>query len=137
MKPALATIIIVAAVLAFEVGSFAMMNMGASNHANCLAAIPGSAACVGGMDPIQFAVTHINAFLGASLGITGSVTLAFFALFVLFARLSIGDVLKDPAISIIASRISFEKTAESITKQRHWISLHERRDPSLVFAAST
>lgn len=136
MKSALATIVIFTAILTLAAGGFVMANMRMGNHANCLAAIPGSAPCAPGMDPLQFAITHMNALLGALLGIAGSLASAFFSVLVLFAWLSIPGAPKDSLINAISSRVYFEKTADSITKQRYWMSLHERRDPLLSFAAS-
>ncbi len=137
MKSALATIVILTAVLALVAGSFVMINMGAGNHANCLAAIPGSPQCIGGMDPFQFAITHINALLGASLGIVGSLILGLFASLMLLAWLAAPDLANLASAAVNYARIFSDGNIGSIRKQRRWISLHEKRDPSLAFAAST
>lgn len=130
MKPALATMIIVTAILALVAGSFAMINMGSGNHANCLAAIPGSPKCIGGMDPLQFAITHINAFLGVSLGIVGSLTALLLVSLVLLAWLAASDAATPAAASSYFSKIFAEEHARGIQKQLRWISLLEKRDPS-------
>ncbi len=135
MKSALATVVVLTAAVALASGGFAMGTMGPGSHANCLAAIPGSAPCVGGADPIQFAVAHVSAFLSASLGVAGPLTLAFLLLSMLFAWPPAADALAASATGAAFSRI-FSGTAERMGKQRHWISLHEKRDPSLAYAAS-
>lgn len=136
MKPALATTIILATILAITTGSFVMSRMmNASDHANCLSSIPG-VTCVSGMDPFQFAITHINTLLGVSLGVISSLALTFLAVLILLAWLTV------PALSGLSPetahylRIFTERTMRSVRKQRHWISLLEKRDPSIVFAAS-
>ncbi len=134
MKSALATMVIVTAVLALVAGGFAMATMGAGNHTNCLAAIPGSPECVNGMSPIQFVEMHINTLLGASLGIVGSLAFSFFALLVAFMWLTISAA-TDP-LFMVSRRLSIISNARAsgIGKQRHWISLLEKRDPSLLCA---
>ena len=134
MKPALATMIIVTAILALVAGSFAMINMEPGSHPDCLAAIPGSAKCLGGMDPLQFAITHINALLSASLGVTSSLVFALFATLILLAWLLVSDITNPLLTAANYSRISVEGNVRSVHKQRHWISLFEKRDPSLLRA---
>ena len=134
MKPALATMVIVTALLVLVAGSFAMGNMGSGNHANCLAAIPGSPKCIGGMDPLQFAITHINAFLNASLGIVGSLTALLLASLILLAWLAAPDAATLSSAVSYFSKIFAEERVSGIRKQRHWISLLEKRDPSLSCA---
>lgn len=137
MKPTLATIIMVMAILALAVGSFAMARMmGPGDHPNCLAAIPGSPRCFGGMDPFQFAVTHISALLGASLGIAGSLAGMALALLMLLAWLAIPDAADASSTTAGHSRNFVEGETESAHKQRHWISLLEKRDPSLYCAVN-
>ena len=134
MKSALATIIVLTAILALMAGSFAMINMGSGNHANCLAAIPGSPKCIGGMDPLQFAITHINALLSVSLGITSSLVLALVSALMLLAWLVVPDASGLLPTTSNYSRIFVDGNARSVRKQRHWISLLEKRDPSLSCA---
>ena len=138
MKPVLATIIILMTLLTLTAGSFAMNRMMNSNdHADCLAAIPGSVKCIGGMDPLQFAITHINALLGASLGVTSSFILILLISLVLLAWLTVPALSKLlPAVSFYL-RVFIERNIRGIHKQRRWTSLLEKRDPSLTFAAST
>ncbi len=126
--------VIVTAVLALVAGGFAMATMGAGNHTNCLAAIPGSPECVNGMSPIEFVEMHINTLLGASLGIVGSLAFLFFALLAVFIWLTISAAI-DP-LFMVSRRLSIISNAKasSIGKQRHWISLLEKRDPSLMCA---
>ena len=137
MKSALATIIIVTAILTLTAGNFAMADMASGNHPNCLAAIPGSPTCLGGMDPFQFAVTHINALLSASLGIVSSFVLVLFGALLLLVWLTLPSLSKLSASASYYLRIFTERNVRSIRKQRRWISLLEKRDPSLAFAAST
>ncbi len=134
MKSALATMVILTAVLALVAGGFAMANMGAGNHANCLAAIPGSQQCVNGMNPFQFATIHINALLGASLGIVSSLAFTFLALLAVFAWLTVSVVADLPFITQRRLGIVTEGKANGIRKQHRWISLLEKRDPSLFCA---
>lgn len=134
MKSTLATIIILTAILALVAGSFAMVKMDSGNHANCLAAIPGSPKCIGGMDPLQFAITHINALLGLSLGITSSLSLALFASLVLLLWFAAPEISKTISGVSYYARVSNEGNTRSTYKQRHWISLLEKRDPSLSCA---
>jgi hypothetical protein len=134
MKLLLATIIILTAVFALTVGSFAMVNMASGNHANCLAAIPGSPKCVGSMDPIQFAITHISTLLGASLGVVSPLVISLLALLAVFAWFVVPDI-SNLLLAVSAyPRIFAETSLSSIHKQRHWVSLLEKRDPSLPCA---
>ncbi len=122
--------VILTAILALVAGSFAMVNMGASNHANCLAAIPGSPKCIGGMDPIQFAITHISTLLSASLGVISPLAIVFLALLAVFAWFAILNI-----PSPLLAALSYLRTLDDVRisaahKERHWISLLEKRDPS-------
>ena len=126
--------VIVTAVLALVAGGFAMATMGAGNHTNCLAAIPGSPECVNGMSPIQFVEMHINTLLGASAGITGSLVFSFFALLAACMWLTISAATDSLSITLRRVSIISAAKANSIGKQRHWISLLEKRDPSLMCA---
>ncbi len=130
-KPALATMGIVTTALALIVGWFAKINMGPGNHANCLAAIPGSPECVGGMNPVQFAMMHINTLLGASLGIVGSLATALLlSLLVLLAWITTPDAADlMPAFSSHTETF-IEGVTRSVRRQRRWISLLEKRAPS-------
>ncbi len=123
--------IIVTAILALAVGGLAMVNMGSGNHTNCLAAIPGSPKCLGGMDPIQFAITHIGTLLGASLGVVGSLVISLFALFVVLMWLVVPSISNSLLTISGYSGILVEAKIKSVRKQRHWVSLLEKRDPSL------
>ncbi len=131
MKPVIATMIIMTAILALAVGGFAMMNMGPGDHANCLAAIPGNPACVGGMDPVRFAIMHINALLGISLGIAGSFAAAFFFSFLVPLAWPPAPGAADlpPTISGYLG-LFIEGITRSDRARRRWISLLEKRDPS-------
>ena len=136
MKPAAATIVIFITILTFAMGALtmsAMMNSG--SHVNCLAAIPGNPKCAGGMTPLQFAITHINALSGASLGIVGTFAVLLLAALALLVWLAVAD---DPGLLAAALshsiRIFSEGHLQGIRKQRHWISILEKRDPSLVYA---
>ncbi len=129
--------IILTAILALVASSFVMVNMGPSNHANCLAAIPGSAPCIGGMDPLQFAITHINALQSASLGVMGSLIFALFASLILLAWLVAPDISNLSSMASSRARIFINGNVRSVQKQRHWISLLEKRDPSLSCAMDT
>lgn len=138
MKPVLATTIILMTILALTAGAFAMSRiMNSTDHANCLAAIPGSAKCIGGMDPLQFASTHINALMGALLGVVSSLILVLLASLVLLTWLTTSTLSKLSSAAAYYSRIFTERNIRSVRKQRHWISLLEKRDPSFAFAAST
>ena len=116
-------------------GLFSMMSMMSSgNHANCLAGIPGSPECVGGMDPLQFAVAHINAFLSASLGIAGSLAGLLLAALILLAWLVVPNLPESGIAAPYLLRTLIEEHARSIQKQRHWIARFEKRDPSFAYA---
>ena len=132
-----ATIIVVIAIFTLMAGSFAMFHMNDGAHANCLAAIPGQPNCVSILDRVKLATTHINALLSASLGIVNSLALALISLLVLLVWVSISEA--SHLVSKIGnfSRVSLEGTTRSVHKQNRWISLHEKRDPSLMFAVST
>ena len=136
MKPAAATIVIFITILTFTAGAFAMnAMMNSGNHANCLAAIPGSPECVGGMTPLQFAMTHINALSGASLGIVGTLAALLLVALVLLVWLRVADGSDALAMaSLHTSRIFSEEHLQGLRKQRHWISILEKRDPSLAYA---
>jgi hypothetical protein len=136
MKLAFASIIIVAAILALGAGAFVMVNMGPGNHANCLAAIPGGPRCLGGMDAFQLAITHINALLSTSLGIISSFSLFLLGALIALAWLATPSI-KDPQSNdsnYSRAFIGTEGKIRNIQKQRRWISLLEKRDPSLVCA---
>ena len=136
MKPAAATIVIFITILTFAAGAFAMSAMMSSgSHVNCLAAIPGSPECVGGMTPLQFAMTHINALGGASLGIVGTLAILLLVALALFSwfRVAAGSGVHVVA-SLHTSRMFSEERLRGLCKQRHWISILEKRDPSLAYA---
>lgn len=134
MKLAIATMVIVTAILALLAGGFAMANMGAGNHTNCLAAIPGSPQCVNGMSPFQFVEMHINTLLGASLGIVSSLIFSFFTLLAIFIWLTISAIAGPSLTALRRLSIIADEKANSAHKQRHWISLLEKRDPSFSCA---
>ena len=136
MKSAAATIVMFMIILTFAMGAFAMSaTMNSGNHVNCLAAIPGSPECVGGMTPLQFAMTHINALGGASLGIVGTLAVLLLAALALLVWLRVADASNVLATaSLHTSRIFSEEHLQGLRKQRHWISILEKRDPSSVYA---
>lgn len=135
MKSTIVILIIAMTILTLIAGSFAMgAMMSSGNHVNCLAAIPGSPKCLDG-DPLQFALTHIGAFLSASLGIVGlSATLFLITLIFLIVQLEMPEVLKVTNPVSYTPRIFFEEYIQSIKKQRRWIARLEKRDPSLAYA---
>jgi hypothetical protein len=136
MKPAAAIIVIFVIILTFAMGAFAMnAMMNSGNHANCLAAIPGSPECVGGMTPLQFAMTHINALGSASLGIVGTFAALLLAALALLAWLVVADESDVLAVtSSCGARVFSGMRFRGARKQYHWISILEKRDPSLAYA---
>lgn len=134
MKPAFIKIIVLATILVLMAGSFAMIHMNTADHTNCLAAIPGNPKCLGGMGPLQFAIMHINALLSVSLGVTSSLVLILLGALVLLVRLGVSDPSGLLSSASSYSRIFVEGNINSVRKQRHWISLLEKRDPSLSYA---
>ena len=134
MKPTIAIAIIAITILTLVAGSFTMsVMMSSGNHANCLAAIPGSPKCPGG-DPLQLALMHINAFLSASLGIVGTLATLLLAALALLIWFAVPEVLRMEDVVSCSLRIFSEEYAQSIKKQRRWITRLEKRDPSFVYA---
>ena len=136
MKSVFSTILIVVAIATLAAGSFAMLHMKDVDHSNCLAAIPGQPNCVNILNRVQLAVTHINALLSASLGIVNSFVLGLFVSLMLLAWVVLSDISGLHGVAKSFLRIFTEGIAESSYKQHRWISLHEKRAPSFVFAAS-
>ncbi len=135
MRPGIAVIIVAATIFALIAGSFVMTRMmDFGNHANCLTAIPGQPPCSGNPNPFQSASEHINALLGASLAIVDGLLVVFLVSLALLAWLAMRDAAQ--LLPVIADRvhISAEKETTSIHKQRRWISLLEKRDPSFAYA---
>lgn len=129
MKSVFAAIMVVIAIFTLSAGIFAMNHMDSGDHANCLAAIPGQPGCSGNLDPVQFAIRHINAFLAMSLGITGSLVAVLFSSLILLAWLAAPDISKTASIASDCSGISIEGNARSVYKQRRWISILEGEEP--------
>ncbi len=141
MKSTIATVVILMSILALMAGGFVMSRrMSVGDHANCLVTTSGSSECIRGMDPFQSAITHVSALLNVSLGVMSSLVLTLFASFVLLSwrvQLAILDISSiSPTVSRY-SKIFTEGAAGSIYKQRRWISMHEKRDPSLFCAMNT
>jgi hypothetical protein len=130
MKSVFATLMILASLLAFTAGSFAMIHMNDVSHTNCLAAIPGQPNCVGIFDRVKFVITHINALLGASLGMVSSFALVLFAAFIVPSWIGVPDVSNLSATDSNYSRSFIEGSSKSAQRQRRWFSLHEMRDSS-------
>ena len=134
-KSVIAAIVITAIIFVLVAGGFAMSRvMGSGNHADCLATIPGQPKCVGVLGSIQFVLTHINALIGISLGVVSSFTFIIFALLILIAWLAATPIAKFLSATQTYPVIAVGKIAGSICKQRHWISLLEKRDPYLCRA---
>jgi hypothetical protein len=129
MKSVFATLIILASIFAFTAGNFAIIRMNNGSHTNCLAAIPGQPNCVGIFDRLKLVITHINALLGASLGIVSSFVLILFAALTVPSWIGVPDVSNLSATASNYSRSFIEGSSKSSPKQRRWFSLHEMRDP--------
>ncbi len=138
MRLTFATISVMMAIFALVAGGFVMSSiMSSGDHADCLTAIPGNLNCAGILDPIQFLKTHINVLLDISLGVTSSLVL-FLAASLMFLIWFIGpDALKLLSTNPNYARIFIDRNVRSTRKQRRWISLLEKRDPSLSCAMNT
>ena len=135
IKSAVTAIVITTTIFVLVAGGFAMSRMmGYGNHADCLATIPGQPKCVDVLGSIQFVLTHINSLIGISLGVVSSSTFIIFALLILIAWLAATPIAKFLSAARTYPVIAIGKTAGSIHKQRHWISLLEKRDPYLCRA---
>ncbi len=132
MKAALAVTILAAVILVFAGGSFVMDRMmNSSDHASCLLAIYGSSKCLGGLMPLELAASHINTLTVATTGIVGSFAAVLLMVFFLIAWPPILDSSQPAEIVLLRQEVTDERRARSVCKERRWISLLEKRDPSL------
>lgn len=127
------TIIGFAGVMLF--GAFLMVH--SATHANCLPNLMGTSECQS-VNPLEYVRVHLGALEGLTNAIPALGVLAAFAI----AALSLLTGAFVPRAPLLApQRYNFYlKNSESRLVHRKflkWFAIHEKRDPSLVFAAST
>lgn len=129
----IATIAGFAAVMLF--GAFLMVH--SATHSSCLPNLMGTSECQS-VNPLEYVRVHLGALEGLTSAIPAFSMLAAFAL---AALLFYADKFLSREPLLAPQRYSFH-TKDSERRFIHrkflkWFAIHEKRDPSLAFAAST
>ncbi len=121
-------------------GSFLMIHSGnAKGHVGCLPTLMGTSECKTNISPLEYARVHLGVLMGLTNAIpTFSIMAAFIILIILLYASSIFGFHR--LLLIPQERRSYPLKSRRnavLEKFLEWVALHEKRDPSLAFAAST
>ena len=121
-------------------GTFLMVHTGnAGSHTNCPPALMGTSECGTNTNPLEYVRVHLGAFTKLTNAIPAFGALA--ALAVLITLLSATGVFRSsgPLLAPQEHYIPSHDRTRHVAKEKSlkWTALHEKRDPSFAFAAST
>jgi hypothetical protein len=118
-------------------GAFLMVHSG--NHTSCLPTLMGTSECSTNINPLEYVRVHLGALTELINAIPSAGVLAAFA--ILISLLYVAYLFGSDKPLLAPQKyfhFSYEQ-ARSLVEEKllKWTALHEKRDPSLTFAAST